>query len=246
MNKSQLLQEINKKELPKHIALILDGNGRWAQKRGLPRNLGHKQGAKNLYKIVKYAYELGIKAVTVYAFSTENWNRPVDEINYLMEEALRFKEEYKENIKKHNFRVKIIGEKDKLNNDVLTLIEETNNNTKDNNDFYFTICLNYGSRQEITNAVKEIALKVKNNEIDIDSINQDLISDHLYTNELPPLDLLIRTSGEVRISNFLLWQLAYTELYFTTVYWPDFSKVDLLNAIYHYQNRKRRFGGLDK
>ena len=199
-----------------------------------------------LYKIVQYAYELGIKAVTVYAFSTENWNRPEEEINYLMEEALKFKEEYKENINKHNFRVNIIGEKDRLNQEVLELIENTNNNTKDNNEFYFTICLNYGSRQEITNAVKEIALKVKNNEFDIDSIDQDIITNHLYTKELPPLDLLIRTSGEQRISNFLLWQLAYTELYFTSVYWPDFSKVDLLNAIYHFQNRKRRFGGLDK
>ena len=163
-----------------------------------------------------------------------------------MEEALNFKDQYKENIKKQNFRVKIIGEKDKLNQEILDLIETTNNSTKANTDFYFTICLNYGSRQEITNAVKEISLKVKNNELNIDDINQDVISSHLYTNELPPLDLLIRTSGEERISNFLLWQLAYTELYFTSVYWPDFSKVDLLNAIYHYQNRKRRFGGLDK
>lgn len=246
MTKKELLLEINKKPLPKHIALILDGNGRWANKRGLPRNLGHKAGAENLYKIVKYAYEIGIKAVTVFAFSTENWNRPEEEVNYLMQEALRFKEQYKEGINKNNFRVKIIGERNKLNQDILDLIDRTNESTKDKNDFYFTICLNYGSMQEITHAVKEISKEVKNGTLNEGDITPELIDSYLYTNELPKLDLLIRTSGELRISNFLLWQLAYAELYFTNTYWPDFSEKDLLVAIENFQNRKRRFGGLDK
>lgn len=246
MKKEELLREIEKKPLPNHIAIILDGNGRWAKKRGLSRNLGHKAGAKNLYTIVKYAYELGIKAVTVFAFSTENWNRPEDEINYLMEEALKFKDEYRENIKKYHFRVNIIGERERLNDDILKLIDESNEATKDNDEFYFTICLNYGSRQEITSAVKHIVEDIEKGMLTKEDIKPELIESYLYTNELPPLDLLIRTSGEQRISNFLLWQLAYTELYFTKTYWPDFSRVDLLEAIYHYQNRKRRFGGLDK
>lgn len=246
MNKTELLNEINKKPLPKHIAMILDGNGRWAKKRGMPRNLGHKAGSKNLYNIVKYAYELGIKAVTVFAFSTENWNRPEEEINYLMNEALNFKEQYKEEIKKCNFRVKIIGERAPLNDEILKLIDETNNSTKDNNDFYFTICLNYGSQQEIINAIKNIIDDLEEGLIKKEDITKELFASYLYTNELPPLDLLIRTSGEERISNFLLWQLAYTELYFTKTYWPDFSKTNLLEAIYHFQNRKRRYGGLDQ
>lgn len=246
MTKKELLLEINKKTLPKHIALILDGNGRWANKRGLPRNLGHKAGAENLYKIVKYAYEIGIKAVTVFAFSTENWNRPEEEVNYLMQEALRFKEQYKERINKNNFRVKIIGERNKLNQDILDLIDQTNESTKGKNDFYFTVCLNYGSMQEITHAVKEISKEVKNGTLNEGDITPELIDSYLYTNELPKLDLLIRTSGELRISNFLLWQLAYAELYFTNTYWPDFSEKDLLVAIENFQNRKRRFGGLDK
>jgi len=246
MTKKELLLEINKKPLPKHIALILDGNGRWANKRGLPRNLGHKAGAENLYKIVKYAYEIGIKAVTVFAFSTENWNRPEEEVNYLMQEALRFKEQYKEGINKNNFRVKIIGERNKLNQDILDLIDQTNESTKGKNDFYFTVCLNYGSMQEITHAVKEISKEVKNGTINEGDITPELIDSYLYTNELPKLDLLIRTSGELRISNFLLWQLAYAELYFTNTHWPDFSEKDLLVAIENFQNRKRRFGGLDK
>ena len=246
MTKKELLLEINKKPLPKHIALILDGNGRWANKRGLPRNLGHKAGAENLYKIVKYAHEIGIKAVTVFAFSTENWNRPEEEVNYLMQEALRFKEQYKEGFNKNNFRVKIIGERNKLNQDILDLIDRTNESTKDKNDFYFTICLNYGSIQEITHAVKEISKDVKKGNLKEEEITPELIDSYLYTNELPKLDLLIRTSGELRISNFLLWQLAYAELYFTNTYWPDFSEKDLLVAIENFQNRKRRFGGLDK
>ena len=246
MTKKELLLEINKKPLPKHIALILDGNGRWANKRGLPRNLGHKAGAENLYKIVKYAYEIGIKAVTVFAFSTENWNRPEEEVNYLMQEALRFKEQYKEGINKNNFRVKIIGERNKLNQNILDLIDQTNESTKGKNDFYFTVCLNYGSMQEITHAVKEISKEVKNGTLNEGDITPELIDSYLYTNELPKLDLLIRTSGELRISNFLLWQLAYAELYFTNTYWPDFSEKDLLVAIENFQNRKRRFGGLDK
>ena len=246
MKKAELLQEINQKPLPKHIAIILDGNGRWANKRGLPRNLGHKAGAKNLYNIVNYAYEIGIKAVTVFAFSTENWNRPKDEIDYLMEEALKFKDTYHEKIKENNFRVKIIGERAPLSEEILKLIDETNETTKDKDAFYFTICLNYGSKQEIINAVKKVVEDVQKGLIKEEDINEKMFENYLYTNELPPLDLLIRTSGEERISNFLLWQLAYTELYFTKTYWPDFSKLDLLDAIHHFQNRKRRFGGLDK
>lgn len=246
MNKTELLKEINQKPLPKHIAIILDGNGRWAKKRGLPRNLGHKAGAKNLFNIVKYAYEIGIKAVTVFAFSTENWNRPKEEIDYLMEEALKFKEEYRKKIGEYKFRVKIIGERSPLNEEILKLIDETNETTKDNDEFYFTICLNYGSKQEIISAVKKVVDDVKSGLIKEEDINDKMFENYLYTNELPPLDLLIRTSGEERISNFLLWQLAYAELYFTKTYWPDFSKINLLEAIHHFQNRKRRFGGLDK
>ena len=244
MTIKELRNEINKKDLPKHIAIILDGNGRWANARGLKRNFGHQAGAKNLYKIAEYAHEIGIKALTVFAFSTENWNRPEEEVNFLMEEALKFKEEFKEQIKEKKFRVKIIGEKNRLNQKILDLIEQTNESTKDNDSFYFTICLNYGSVQEITNAVKNIAVDLKCGNILENDITVDLVNKYMYTSELPPLDLLIRTSGEIRISNFLLWQLAYAELYFTKTYWPDFSKKNLLEAIYDYQNRKRRFGGL--
>lgn len=244
MTKKQLLNNIRKKNLPNHIAIILDGNGRWANKRGMNRNLGHRAGAKNLFVIAKYAYELGIKAITVFAFSTENWSRPEEEVNYLMNEALRFKDEYRDSIKKYNFRVNIIGERDRLNSEVLKLIDDSNEQTKNNTDFYFTICLNYGSQQEIIHAIKAISNDVKNEILTTEEINQDLVNSYLYTNELPPLDLLIRTSGEQRISNFLLWQLAYAELYFTKTLWPDFKHKDLLEAIYDYQQRNRRFGGI--
>ncbi|PAT02392.1 hypothetical protein CI105_00025 [Candidatus Izimaplasma bacterium ZiA1] len=239
-----LESKVRGRYIPKHIAIILDGNGRWAKKRNMPRNLGHKRGTLNLKNITIACNVLGIKALSVYAFSTENWKRPKEEVDYLMELPKQFTEDYKGQFKENDIRVMFSGRRDrmsKVNYDLMLEIEEK---TKDREGLILNVCFDYGSHFEITEAVKQIAKDVKDNNVDISDINEDMIASNLYTKELPPLDLMIRTSGEQRISNFLLWQLAYSELYFTKKFWPEFSKKELLKALDNFQNRDRKFGGL--
>ena len=244
MNIKELHNEIISKELPLHIGVIMDGNGRWAKKRGMPRTYGHHKGAIALYHLVEECVKLDIKYVTVYAFSTENWNRPKDEIDFIFNEIFEFYHKYSEEIKKHNIKVNIIGERERLDSEMLSLIDRINNNSKNRDGITLNVAVNYGSKKELVHVVKTISEKVKNNEIDINNINERTISDCLYTKGQPDVDLLIRTSGEQRISNFMLWQIAYSEIYFTNTYWPSFGKKDLYLAIKEYQNRQRRFGGL--
>ena len=238
--------KIDPNKIPNHVAIILDGNGRWAKKRFLPRVMGHKEGAKNIAKVAKYASSLGISHLTVFCFSTENWNRPQDEVNFLMNLPMNFYKQYKDKILDSNIKIKVIGRRDRLNSELVNLINEIENETSKNTELVLTLCLDYGSYDEITTAVKNIAVKVKNNEINVEDINPELIENNLFTKDYPKLDLLIRTSGEIRISNFLLWQLGYAELYFTDVYWPDFNEKELDKAIINYQSRNRRFGGLNE
>lgn len=230
--------------IPNHVAIILDGNGRWAKKRLLPRNLGHKAGAKAVEDICEDAWNLGIKYLTVYAFSTENWKRPEDEVNALMKLLRNYLTDCIERSNKNNMRVRVIGEKSGLSQDIRDRIEELEKVTEKNTGLNFTIAINYGSRDEITRAVRTIAKRAAAGEIDPDIIDMDTISESLDTKGIPDPDLLIRTSGEERLSNFLLWQLAYTEFYFTDVLWPDFDKKELERAIEKYNGRERRFGGV--
>lgn len=230
--------------IPNHVAIILDGNGRWAKKRLLPRNLGHKAGAKAVEDICEDAWNLGIKYLTVYAFSTENWKRPEDEVNALMKLLRNYLADCIERSNKNNMRVRVIGEKSGLSQDIQDRIEELEKVTEKNTGLNFTIAINYGSRDEITRAVRSIAKRAAAGEINADDINMDIISESLDTGGIPDPDLLIRTSGEERLSNFLLWQLAYTEFYFTDVLWPDFDKKELEKAIEKYNGRERRFGGV--
>ena len=234
------------RKIPRHVAFILDGNGRWAKAKGMPRNYGHVQGAKAVEQMLFDAGELGIEYVTVYAFSTENWNRPETEVSALM--AL-FKKYLKSEIKtcmKNNVRSRVIGDKTRLPGDVLKVVEELEETTKDNTGLTFNIAINYGSRDEITRAVRKIASKVESGEISASDIDEQMINDNLDTGSIPDPDLLIRTCGEQRLSNYLLWQLAYTEFYFTDICWPDFNKEELEKAIDSYNHRTRRFGGLKK
>ena len=230
--------------IPNHVAIILDGNGRWAKKKLLPRNLGHKAGAKAVEDICEDAWNLGIKYLTVYAFSTENWKRPEDEVNALMKLLRNYLKDCIERSNKNNMRVRVIGEKSGLSHDIRDSIEELEKVTEKNTGLNFTIAINYGSRDEITRAVRLIARRAASGEINPDTIDTDIISESLDTKGIPDPDLLIRTSGEERLSNFLLWQLAYTEFYFTDVLWPDFDKRELEKAIEKYNGRERRFGGV--
>lgn len=232
--------------IPQHLAIIMDGNGRWAKKRGLPRTIGHKKGSENLKNMAIVCNELGVKALSVYAFSTENWKRPKDEIDYLMALPKEFEETFKGKFKEHDIRVIFSGRKDRFPKDVQELIKRVEEKTKDRIGLILNICFDYGSYTEILEAVKAISEKYKKGDINIDDINEELMTNHLYTKELPKLDLLIRTSGEERISNFLLWQLAYSELYFAKKHWPAFNKRELLKALDDFQKRNRRFGGLKK
>lgn len=224
-------------KLPNHIAIILDGNGRWAQKKGLPRNLGHKQGVETLIKISRYCSDIGVKNLTVYAFSTENWNRPKEEVEYLMNLLKEYFQGLDKNLRKRNIKLKVIGERTNLSKELLDIINFVEENSKYNTGMILNIAFNYGGKDEIINAVKSMI----NDKV---IISKENIDKYLYTNESGNVDLLIRTSGEQRISNFLLWQIAYAEFYFTKVHWPDFSKKELNKAIEAYQNRDRRFGGL--
>ncbi len=232
--------------MPNHVAIILDGNGRWAKSKGMPRNYGHVQGAKTVEVICEEAYKMGIQYLTVYAFSTENWNRPKEEVDALMKLLRNYMKTCLTTAKKNRMCVRVLGDKTGLDEDIRKRIEELETATRDNDGLHFQIALNYGGRDEIVRAVKEIAEKVKTGEIQADDITEDLISDSLDTRGLPAPDLLIRTCNEQRISNFLLWQLAYTEFYFTPVAWPDFSKEELIKAVEAYNHRDRRYGRIEE
>lgn len=234
--------DLNKDNLPVHIAIIMDGNGRWAQKQGKKRIFGHKNGAKAVREVVEGCAEIGIKNLTLYAFSTENWNRPKMEVDMLMKLLVSSLKKEVKTLMDNNIKLNTIGNIQALPGNISEELIEVIERTRDNSHMTLTIALSYGSREELTNVVKQISNKVKNNIISVESIDESVINNHLYTQNLPDVDLLIRTSGEHRISNFLLWQIAYAELYFTEILWPDFKKEHLLQAIINYQNRERRFG----
>lgn len=242
----KILNAIKEEKLnvPKHVAIILDGNGRWAKKKNMPRNYGHVQGSKNVEVIAEAAYNMGIKYITLYAFSTENWKRSKEEVDALMNLLHKYLVSSIERSRKNNMRVRVIGDKSGLDSKIVDKISELEEKSKDATGLNLTIALNYGGRDEICRAVKQIAQKVANQEIKSEEITEDVINQYLDTADLPDPDLLIRTSGEERLSNFLPWQLVYTEFYFTEVLWPDFKKEDLLKAIRYYNGRERRFGGV--
>ena len=233
---------IDIERLPRHIAIIMDGNGRWAKRRNQPRVFGHRQGAKSVRKVVEATARLGINNLTLYAFSTENWNRPKHEIKTLMKLLVNALKNELGLMMKNNIRLNAIGHTDMMPTNVQQELQEVLDETKENTGLVLTLALSYGARQEILRAVQEISHKVKNNIISVENVDDNIINKHLYTQNLPDVDLLIRTSGEVRISNFLLWQIAYAELYFTDELWPDFNETSLHKAIADYQKRERRFG----
>lgn len=231
--------------IPKHIGIIMDGNGRWAQKKGLPRTFGHKEGTKRVIEIVETCYNLNVESLSLYAFSTENWKRPPEEIMKLMDLLIFYIETQLEKIKKNNIKINVLGDITKLPNKVQLSVERALNETSHNDKMILNIGLNYGGRDEIIRATKNIVEDVLNNKISIDEINTESYKDYLYTSGQDELDLLIRPSGELRVSNFMLYQLAYTEFWFSNVLWPDFNENVLLKAIEDYQTRNRRYGGLN-
>ena len=239
-----LEKRVLSKKIPSHIAIILDGNGRWAKKRKLPRTFGHKVGADNLNKTAINCSKLGIKVLSVYAFSTENWNRPKEEVDFLMKLPLEFEKSYKDNFRKHDIKVMFSGRRDRFSKENIELLNRIEEKTKDRSGLILNVCFDYGSYTEMLCATKEISQLYKDDKIKIEDINEKLFESHLYTKDLPKLDLLIRTSGELRISNFLLWQLAYSELYFTKKLWPEFNNKQLLIALDNYQKRNRTYGGV--
>ena len=232
------------RNIPAHVAIILDGNGRWAKEKGMPRNYGHMQGAKAVEDILVDARDIGIKYLTVYAFSTENWSRPEAEVSALMTILRNYLKTSIKKSMKNNVRCRVIGDRTKLSDDIQEAIASLEEATKDNTGLTFTIAINYGSRDEITRAVRKVAKKVENGEISALDITEQMIAENLDTNFLPDPDLLIRTCNEQRISNYLLWQCAYTEFYYTPVAWPDFNKAELEKAVESYGSRNRKYGGL--
>lgn len=234
--------KINTKNLPNHIAIIMDGNGRWAQLKGKPRVFGHKNGVTSVKDVIEGCREIGVNYLTLYAFSTENWNRPKMEVRTLMALLVSSLRKELNTLVKNNIKLITIGNIENLPEKAQAELAEVVEKTKNNTSLTLTLALSYGSREEIVNVIRNISKKVVNNEIGVEEINENIINNHLYTFSLPDVDLLIRTSGEKRISNFLLWQIAYAELYFTDTLWPDFRKENLFNAIVDYQQRERRFG----
>ena len=228
--------------IPRHVAIILDGNGRWAKAKGMPRNYGHVQGAKTVEVICEEAYKMGIEYLTVYAFSTENWNRPQDEVDALMKLLRNYMKNCLKTAEKNRMCVRVLGDKTRLDEDIQSRIAELEEATKYNDGLHFQIAINYGGRDEILRAVKVLTAKVESGELKSDDITEEMLSAELDTAGIPEPDLLIRTCNEQRISNFLLWQLAYTEFYFTPVPWPDFSKEELMKAVEAYNHRDRKFG----
>ena len=237
----------NKKlNIPKHIAIILDGNGRWAKKRMMPRTYGHQVGTENIKEVAIAAQELGVKALSVYAFSTENWKRPKEEVEFLMKLPAEFEKKFKGQFEKYDIKIMFSGRKSHLSPENLEILDRITEKSKDRKGLILNICFDYGSHLEISEAVKKIAKDVLDKKIKPEEITPSHIEQYLYTKDLPKLDLLIRPRGEVRLSNFLLWQAAYSELYFCNTLWPAFSKKDLQKAIKVYNQRDRRFGGLKK
>lgn len=240
----EIMAEGNQKNVPQHVAIIMDGNGRWAKKRFLPRNAGHTQGSKRVEEICREAYNLGIKYLTIYAFSTENWARPADEVGALMKILRNY---LKESIKKateNNMRVRVIGDRSALDQDILESIEKLEKVSQENTGLNFQIALNYGSRDEMIRAMRRLVADYREGKFEQGQLTETLFSSYLDTCDIPDPDLLIRTSGEERLSNFLLWQSAYTEFYFPEVLWPDFDKNELKKAIEQYTKRERRYGGI--
>lgn len=231
-------------KIPAHIAIILDGNGRWAKAKGMPRNYGHAQGSKNVERICEEAYRMGVKYLTVYAFSTENWNRPKDEVDALMKLLRNYMKTCLKIAAKNDMKVRVIGDKTGLDEDIRNRIAELEEATKDNGGLNFQIALNYGSRDEIVRAVRKVSEDVKEGKVKPEDIDEKMFETYLDTHGIPDPDLMIRTSGELRLSNYLLWQLAYTEFYFTDIPWPDFTKEELSKAIEQYNRRDRRYGGV--
>ncbi len=237
--KSSLIKDLT---IPNHVAIIMDGNARWAKSRALPLSFGHKSGAENVKKVAENCIEIGVKFLTIYAFSSENWNRPEDEVNYLMKLLDEYLEKEVAPLIEKGVKIIISGNLEKLAPTTKTKISEIENLTKNNKSLTLNVAFSYGSREEIIIAAKKIALAAKNNNLDIDAIDEKLFVANLYRPEIPDPDLLIRTAGDFRLSNFLLWQAAYAELYFTKTYWPDFGKKDLIAAINDFNKRERRYG----
>jgi len=235
-------EQIDKDKLPKHVAIIMDGNGRWAKQQGKLRVFGHRKGVKAVREAIEGAAEIGVEFLTLYAFSTENWNRPKFEVDALMSLLLSSLKDELKTLQKNNIKLKVIGDISKLPQKNQKELQQVIDKTKNNTRMTLVLALSYGSKVEILDAVKSIAEKVKNGDLDVSDISEETISENLYTSDMPDVDLLIRTSGETRISNFLLWQIAYAELFFLEKLWPDFDRVDLFNTILDYQNRERRFG----
>lgn len=231
-------------KIPNHVAIIMDGNGRWAKKRLMPRNMGHVQGARTVEQIIEDAYNLGIKYLTVYAFSTENWKRPQDEVNALMKLLKDYLKNCIKRANKNNMRVRVIGDKTGLEQSIQDKIQELEEVSAKNTGINFTIAINYGSRDEMVRAMRRMMEDCKNGDLLPSEVSEEVFQSYLDTSDLPDPDLLIRTSGELRLSNYLLWQLAYTEFYFTDVLWPDFNKTELEKAIEYYNGRDRRFGAV--
>jgi len=240
----QLMAKVDNSLMPRHVAIIMDGNGRWAKKRHLPRQAGHKQGMDTLHDIVEFAKDLGIEKLTVFAFSTENWKRPQEEVSFLMNLFIEYLFKETRALHRKNVKINFIGDMASLNAKIREEAAKASALTAQNSSMTLNLAVNYGSRQEITRAVKKLAEEVAAGRLDPANINEAMIEANLYTAGMPDPDLLIRTSGENRISNFLLWQLAYTEIYCTPVFWPDFDRKELLCSILSYQGRDRRFGGI--
>jgi len=238
----QLPDTIDKNNLPQHVAIIMDGNGRWAKQRGMLRTFGHENGTQSVRRTIETCGRIGIRYLTLYAFSTENWNRPKTEVEVLMKLLISSLRKEVKSFMDNEIRLLTIGNLDRLPKRVRKELDEVVEKTKNNDKLIVTVALSYGSREELARAAREIAFKVKNNIIEVDAVDESIINQHLYTQNLPDVDLVIRTSGEHRISNFLLWQIAYAEFYFTDVLWPDFTEHDLYAAIVSYQKRERRFG----
>lgn len=244
LNLAEKTNKVKQGQLPHHVAIIMDGNGRWARAHGLPRVAGHRAGMKTVREITQMANDIGIKILTMYAFSTENWKRPVDEVNYLMSLPDEFLLTELEDLIKNNVQVKMIGDENGLPHHTRSAMLKAVDRTKNNTGLILNFALNYGSRIEITKAISSIASDVQQGKYDITNINEELVDSKLLTVGLADPDLLIRTSGELRLSNFMLWQLAYTEFWFTNEYWPGFTKEHFLDAVIEYQNRKRRYGAV--
>ena len=244
-NNNDLSKMIDAQKIPEHVAIIMDGNGRWATKKGLPRSFGHNKGVSVLKKILKVSKRLGCKVLTVYAFSTENWTRPTQEVNFLINLFIEVLENEIEEIHQESIKIKFIGDLSPFPDPLKKIIYTSESLTKNNNDFLLNVCINYGGRQEIVKVAKKLAIKSSSGEIKPSEVNEELFNSELLTQGINDPELLIRTSGEKRISNFLLWQLAYSEIYISEVLWPDFNELEFYKAIIDYQSRNRRFGGIE-